>query len=138
MYGSEVALVLDLTDGGFYNLRVNKNKGVEMLGPIGWPELTIIVILALLIVGPKGLPKLGKSVGKAIRDFKREANELKQAVEFEIDEDDRKEVVKKKKKKKKKKPSGQNQESTSTSEPKETKDSEVKESSKPEPEESTK
>lgn len=71
-----------------------------MLGPIGWPELTIIVILALLIVGPKGLPKLGKSVGKAIRDFKREANELKQAVEFEIDEEDRKEEVKKKKKKK--------------------------------------
>ena len=71
-----------------------------MLGPIGWPELTIIVILALLIVGPKGLPKLGKSVGKAIRDFKREANELKQAVEFEIDEDDRREELKKKKKKK--------------------------------------
>lgn len=72
-----------------------------MIGSLGWMEIAIILILALLVVGPKGLPKLGKSIGRAIRDFKREASELKDAVEFEIDEDDRKEEQRKKKRKKK-------------------------------------
>jgi sec-independent protein translocase protein TatA len=62
-----------------------------MIGSIGWMEMVIIAILALLIVGPKGLPKLGKSIGRAIRDFKKEANELKSAVELEVEEEDRRE-----------------------------------------------
>lgn len=70
-----------------------------MIGSLGWMEITVIAILALLIVGPKGLPKLGKSLGKAIRDFKREANELKSAVELEVEEDDRREEQERKKKK---------------------------------------
>ena len=70
-----------------------------MLGSIGWMEITMIALVALLVVGPKGLPKLGKSLGKAIRDFKREANELKSAVELEIEEDDRREQQKSQKKK---------------------------------------
>jgi Tat protein translocase TatB subunit len=73
-----------------------------MIGSLGWMEITIIIILALLVVGPKGLPKLGKSIGKALRDFKREARELKDAIELEADEEDRREVSKKKKRKKKK------------------------------------
>lgn len=63
-----------------------------MIGSIGWMEIVIIAVLALLIVGPKGLPKLGKSVGRAIRDFKREANELKSAVELEVEEEERREA----------------------------------------------
>jgi sec-independent protein translocase protein TatA len=61
-----------------------------MIGSLGWMELTIILIIALLVVGPRGLPKLGRSMGKALREFKREARELKEAVEFEIDEEERK------------------------------------------------
>ena len=72
-----------------------------MIGPIGWMELTIILIIALLVVGPKGLPKLGRSIGKALREFKREASELKQAVEFEIDEEERKETEEKRRKRQK-------------------------------------
>lgn len=76
-------------------------RGASMIGPIGWMELTIILIIALLVVGPKGLPKLGRSIGKALREFKREASELKQAVEFEIDEEERKETEEKRRKRQK-------------------------------------
>lgn len=72
-----------------------------MIGSLGWMEITIIIVLALLVVGPKGLPKLGRSVGKAIRDFKREARELKDAVELEVDEDERREEAEKRKRRKK-------------------------------------
>lgn len=71
-----------------------------MIGSIGWMELTIIVVIALLIVGPRGLPKLASSLGRAVRDFKREARELKDAVEFEIDEEERRETAGKKRRKK--------------------------------------
>ena len=37
---------------------------------IGWQELIIIAIVALLIVGPKKLPDLAKTLGKGFRDFK--------------------------------------------------------------------
>jgi len=63
-----------------------------MFGTLGWMEIAIIAIIALLIVGPRGLPKLGRSLGRALRNFKREARELKEAVEFEIDEEERKEA----------------------------------------------
>ena len=72
-----------------------------MIGSLGWMEITIIIVLALLVVGPKGLPKLGRSVGKAIRDFKREARELKDAVELEADEEERREEAEKRKRRKK-------------------------------------
>jgi len=48
-----------------------------MFGTLGWMEIAIIAIIALLIVGPRGLPKLGRSLGRALGNFKREARELK-------------------------------------------------------------
>lgn len=38
---------------------------------IGFPELAIILIIALLVFGPGKLPALGSNIGKAIRDFKK-------------------------------------------------------------------
>ena len=40
------------------------------MGQLGVPELIIIMIIAVLIFGPKKLPDLGKGLGKAIRDFR--------------------------------------------------------------------
>ncbi len=40
------------------------------MGQLGFPELVIIAVVALLVFGPKKLPELGSGLGKAIRDFK--------------------------------------------------------------------
>ncbi len=42
-----------------------------MFGQIGLPEMMIIMVIALLIFGPKKLPSLGKSLGEGITSFKR-------------------------------------------------------------------
>jgi sec-independent protein translocase protein TatA len=58
---------------------------------IGLPEMALIMVIALLVFGPKKLPEIGRSLGKAIRgfqdaskdfesEFKREAQQLEQAV----------------------------------------------------------
>lgn len=40
-------------------------------GKIGWLELVVILVIVLLIFGPKALPKLGESFGKTIGNFKK-------------------------------------------------------------------
>jgi TatA/E family protein of Tat protein translocase len=55
-----------------------------MFGSIGLPELVVIFIIALLVFGPKKLPEVGKSVGKALREFKKASDELRNKVEEEI------------------------------------------------------
>jgi len=47
------------------------------MGPLGWQETVFIFVLALLIFGPKKLPELGKNVAKALGEFRRASNELK-------------------------------------------------------------
>jgi sec-independent protein translocase protein TatA len=41
------------------------------MGPIGMPELVVIMFLALLIFGPRKLPELGRSLGRSLGEFKR-------------------------------------------------------------------
>jgi sec-independent protein translocase protein TatA len=45
------------------------------MGQLGFPELLIIGIIALLVFGPKKLPELGSGLGKAIKDFKNAMND---------------------------------------------------------------
>lgn len=47
------------------------------MGPLGWQETVFIFVLALLIFGPKKLPELGRTVGKALTEFRRASGELK-------------------------------------------------------------
>ena len=67
---------------------------------IGWMEIGVLVVLALIIFGPKRLPELGNSVGKAITNFKRGLkegeDELRKAVSetSEVDADAKAEVKK--------------------------------------------
>ena len=64
---------------------------------IGLPEMAVILVIALLVFGPKKLPEIGRSMGKAIRgfqdasrdfeaEFKREAQQLEQAVKDDLPE----------------------------------------------------
>ena len=47
-----------------------------MFGSLGAPELIVIFIVALLVFGPSKLPDLGKSLGEAIRGFKKAMNDV--------------------------------------------------------------
>jgi len=46
-----------------------------MFGSLGAPELIVIFLVALIVFGPSKLPELGKSLGEAIRGFKKAVNE---------------------------------------------------------------
>jgi TatA/E family protein of Tat protein translocase len=55
-----------------------------MFGSIGMPELVIILVIALIIFGPRKLPELGRSLGRSIGEFRRASNELRSTLEEEI------------------------------------------------------
>jgi TatA/E family protein of Tat protein translocase len=52
---------------------------------IGMPELLLLLAIALIVIGPKKLPDLAKSLGRAMREFKKATNEFKESIQ--IDED---------------------------------------------------
>jgi sec-independent protein translocase protein TatA len=47
------------------------------MGQLGFSEMLVIFVVALLVFGPKKLPELGKSLGKGIREFRKATDELK-------------------------------------------------------------
>lgn len=53
---------------------------------LGWPEVGVILIIALVIFGPKKIPEIGSALGKTLRGFKDEVN--KPASEHEEPEQD--------------------------------------------------
>ena len=55
-----------------------------MFGSIGMPEMLVILVIALLIFGPRKLPDLGKSLGRSLAEFKRASNDLRNTLEDEI------------------------------------------------------
>ncbi len=54
------------------------------MGPLGWQETVAIFIVALLLFGPKKLPELGRTIGKAITEFRRASSELKATFDREL------------------------------------------------------
>jgi TatA/E family protein of Tat protein translocase len=69
------------------SIQVSKKKK-EMFGNIGFPELLIILAIALLIFGPKKLPEVGRSIGRALREFRKTSDEIKEKIEEEIQVDE--------------------------------------------------
>jgi TatA/E family protein of Tat protein translocase len=55
-----------------------------MFGTIGTQEVFIIFLLALVLFGPKKLPEIGRTVGKALSEFRRASNELKATFDREL------------------------------------------------------
>src|SRR5262249_34626840 len=54
------------------------------MGQLGFSEMLVIFIVALLVFGPKKLPELGKSLGKGIREFRKATDELKSTWEEQV------------------------------------------------------
>ena len=50
---------------------------------IGMPEMLLILAIALIVIGPKKLPDLAKSIGRAMGEFKKATNEIKQSMEVD-------------------------------------------------------
>ena len=50
---------------------------------IGMPELILIAVVALIVLGPKKLPDLAKSMGRAVREFKKATSELKETLQVD-------------------------------------------------------
>ena len=55
------------------------------MGSVGFPELVVIFLVALLVFGPKRLPDLGRSIGRGLSEFRRASNDLKGSIEREIE-----------------------------------------------------
>ncbi|MCX7831909.1 MAG: TatA/E family twin arginine-targeting protein translocase [Actinobacteria bacterium] len=53
---------------------------------LGPQEMIFILFIALLLFGPKKLPELGRSIGKAIREFKKATSEIEKEVNIGIKE----------------------------------------------------
>jgi sec-independent protein translocase protein TatA len=63
------------------------------MGPIGLPEMLIILVVALIFFGPRKLPELGRSLGRSINEFKRASNDLRNTLDDEIRAEERKAVT---------------------------------------------
>ena len=63
------------------------------MGPLGFPEMLVIFVIALLVFGPRKLPELGRSLGKGISEFKRASNELKNTLEDEVRNEERRTAI---------------------------------------------
>jgi TatA/E family protein of Tat protein translocase len=50
---------------------------------IGMPEMLLILAIALIVIGPKKLPDLAKSLGRAMREFKKATNEFKETMQID-------------------------------------------------------
>jgi len=55
-----------------------------VFGPIGGPEMVVILIVALLIFGPRRLPDLARSLGKGLSELRRTSTDLRRTLEREI------------------------------------------------------
>jgi len=58
---------------------------------IGMPELIVILVIALIVIGPQKLPDLAKSLGKGLAEFKRATEDFRQGVDEEAKVSDEKE-----------------------------------------------
>lgn len=55
-----------------------------MLGSLGVPELMLILAVALIVFGPRKLPEIGRTLGKALGEFRKATDDLKSTLEREV------------------------------------------------------
>lgn len=54
------------------------------MGSLGLPEIAFIVLVALIIFGPKKLPEIGRTLGRGMAEFRRATDELKRSINTEL------------------------------------------------------
>jgi TatA/E family protein of Tat protein translocase len=55
-----------------------------MFGSLGVPELILIMVVALIVFGPRKLPEIGRTLGKALGEFRKATDDLKNTIEREV------------------------------------------------------
>jgi TatA/E family protein of Tat protein translocase len=50
------------------------------MGPIGWPELIILLVVVLIVFGPGKLPDIGNAIGRGVREFRKASNDLESSI----------------------------------------------------------
>ncbi len=58
---------------------------------IGTTELLVILVVALLVLGPKKLPEIARSLGRTLAEFKRVSTDVKRTIDLEVEEEEEKE-----------------------------------------------
>src|ERR1700682_2762997 len=62
-----------------------------MFGTLGGPEVVLILVIALIVFGPRRLPEIGKSMGKMLAEFRKASNDFKRTIEDELEAEKAKE-----------------------------------------------
>lgn len=62
---------------------------------IGSTELVVILVVAVIVIGPRKLPQMAKGLGKVFGEFKRASNDLKRTIDHEVDRIEREEKTQK-------------------------------------------
>ncbi len=52
---------------------------------IGMPELLVILVVALIVIGPKRMPDIARALGKGLREFRRATDDIKQSIIIDHD-----------------------------------------------------
>jgi TatA/E family protein of Tat protein translocase len=53
------------------------------MGPIGWPELVILLVVVLIVFGPGKLPDIGNAIGRGVKEFRKASNDLEDSIRGE-------------------------------------------------------
>ena len=56
-----------------------------MFGTLGGPELFLILVVALIVFGPRKLPEIGKSMGKMMAEFRKASQDFQRTIEEEVE-----------------------------------------------------
>src|SRR4030088_3559116 len=62
-----------------------------MFGTLGGPEVILILVVALIVFGPRRLPEMRKSMGKMLAEFRKASNDFKRTIEDELEAEKTKE-----------------------------------------------